>query len=477
MEAVISTDNSELLGDLLSRQRKRALELRTEKIHSRKEKLRNLKRWILKHRESIHDALYKDFQKPVEETDFTEIYVVLSEIRQALWNLSEWVKPKKVDTPLPLLGTRSVIQYEPKGTCLIMAPWNFPFNLTIGPLVSAIAAGNTAILKPSEMTPHTSALINTMITELFPPEEVSVVEGGIEASKALLALPFDHIFFTGSPKVGKIVMEAAAKNLTSVTLELGGKSPAIVDETASISDAAQKIVAGKFMNNGQTCIAPDYLLVHEKVKEKLIGSIVKETINFYDPEGNGIENSRDYGRLVNDTHFQRIKNMIEDEVAEGAKVEMGGKFDVETRFIAPTLISDVSENSALLREEIFGPVLPLISFTDLDEVLTRINSEQKPLALYFFSRKNARQKKVLNSSSSGTACINECVIQFLNPNLPFGGVNNSGLGKSHGYFGFLAFSNEKAVLRQRVGFTTAKLLAPPYTRFSKMVIGILLRYF
>ena len=461
---------------ILEKQRKKAIELRNSSGRDRKKKLKKIRNWIFEHKDDIREALYNDYQKPAAETDLSESYVVISEIRHALRNLSQWMKKEKVDTPLAMLGTRSHIQYEPKGTCLIIAPWNFPFNLMMGPLVSAIAAGNTAILKPSEMTPHTSDLMEGMISELFEEDEVAVVQGGIEVSQALLALKFDHIFFTGSPKVGKIIMEAAAKNLTSVTLELGGKSPAIVDETAAINDTAEKLVAGKYVNNGQTCIAPDYVMAHESIYTKLIEKIKEKTAKSYDPDGKGIEQNSDYGRLVNERHFKVINGMIEDAVSKGAKVEMGGKTTEASNFVEPTLLSEVPENSTVLQEEIFGPVLPIIPYTNLDEVIDRINAGEKPLALYVYSRKKSHQDRILKSCSSGTACVNESVVHFLNHYLPFGGVNNSGIGKSHGYYGFLAFSNAKGVLKQRVGFTTAKLIGAPYDRFTKFVIDTLLKY-
>jgi len=468
--------SSENFSDLLEKQKRKALELRSLPISSRKEKLRKIREWVLTHRKEIQEALYNDYRKPAEETDLSESYVVISEIRHALRNLSQWVKKEKVDTPLAMLGTRSYVQYEPKGTCLIIAPWNYPFNLVIAPLVSAIAAGNTAVLKPSEMTTHTSALISSMIRELFDPSEVAVVQGGVEVSTELLALKFDHIFFTGSPGVGKIVMAAAAKNLTSVTLELGGKSPAIVDETASVTDTAEKLVAGKFVNNGQTCIAPDYVLVHEKIKGELIEALKTQINKNYNAEGKGVDQTPDYGRLVNGRHYSKINDLLEDAVTKGATIETGGKVSKGDNFVEPTILSNVPKDATVLNEEIFGPILPVIPYTDLDKALEAINQGEKPLALYVFSRKKSNQKKVLQASSSGTACVNECVIHFLNHNLPFGGVNNSGIGKSHGFHGFKAFSNEKSVLRQRVGFTTAKLLVAPYNGFSRFVINTLLKY-
>jgi aldehyde dehydrogenase (NAD+) len=363
----------------------------------------------------------------------------------------------RVSTPLALSGTSSRYQYEPKGTCLIISPWNFPVNLTFGPLVSAIAAGNTAILKPSEITPHTSTIMAKIVKELFPEDEVCMVEGGIEVSRELLKLPFNHIFFTGSPGVGKVVMKAAAENLSTVTLELGGKSPVIVDETANLKSAAKKIAWGKFLNSGQICISPDYLLVKESVKDALIEAIMNQVQNFY--SANPSE-SNSYSRIVNKSHYLRLVGHLEDAKSKGATLAIGGDYEAESCYIAPTLLNNLPDTATLMQEEIFGPLLPVISYKSTDEAISYINAREKPLALYIYSRDSHTTEHILKQTRAGSTCINTNLLQYSNLHLPFGGVNNSGMGKSHGYYGFREFSNQRSVLEQH--FPTAmELLFPP----------------
>jgi aldehyde dehydrogenase (NAD+) len=458
-------------------QKRKSVELRLQPIKERKKLLKEFAQFILANRERIGEAVHKDFKKPLLEIDLSEIYPVVSEIRHAVANLDEWASPQKVDAPITYLGTRSKITYEPKGVCLIIAPWNYPFSLCFGPLISCLAAGNTAIIKPSEMTPHTSALIATLASEFFKEDVVKVIEGGQEVSSELLSLPFDHIFFTGSPAVGKIVMKAAAENLTSVTLELGGKSPTIIDSTAVLSDAAKRIAFGKFLNNGQTCIAPDYILVHEKVKDKFIELLKKEVIKLFGENGKIDENSTSYARIVNQRHFKRLSQLLEEAVAHGAKMELSGEVNPQSNFIHPMILSNVSQDSRVMEEEIFGPLLPVISYSSDDEVIDLINSKPKPLALYIFSRSGSFKDKILSATSAGSVCINECVIQFTHPNLPFGGVNNSGIGKSHGYYGFLEFSNQKSVLIQMSRFSSIESLYPPFKPKLKFLVNMMLKYF
>jgi aldehyde dehydrogenase (NAD+) len=458
-------------------QKRKSVELRLQPVKERKKLLKEFEKFILANRERIGEAVHKDFKKPLLEIDLSEIYPVVSEIRHAVSNLDKWASPQKVDAPITYLGTRSKIVYEPKGVCLIIAPWNYPFSLCFGPLISCLAAGNTAIIKPSEITPHTSALIATLASEFFKEGVVKVIEGGQEVSSELLSLPFDHVFFTGSPAVGKIVMKAAAENLTSVTLELGGKSPTIIDSTALLSDAAKRIAFGKFLNNGQTCIAPDYILVHEKVKDKFIELLKKEVTKLFGENGKIDESSTSYARIVNQRHFKRLTQLLEEAVAHGAKMELGGEVNAQSNFIHPMILSNVSQDSRMMEEEIFGPLLPIISYLSDDEVINLINSKPKPLALYIFSRSNSFRDKILTSTSAGSVCINECVIQFTHPNLPFGGVNNSGIGKSHGYYGFLEFSNQKSVLKQMSRFSSIESLYPPFKPKLKFLVNMMLKYF
>lgn len=453
-------------------QKANAQNVKNTDASERIQKLKKLKAIIMHYRAQIHEAVYKDFKKSSPEADLGEIFGVLASITHIVGHLRKWMKPKRVPTPLNMIGTRSWVQYEAKGVALIISPWNYPFQLAIDPLLYAIAAGNTAIIKPSEITPHTSAIIKKMLGEVFQENEVAVFEGDAAVAQSLLRQPFDHIFFTGSPALGKIVMEAAAKNLTSVTLELGGKSPTIVDETSHIKDAAQKIVWGKYMNCGQTCIAPDYVLVQESVKDQLIQEMKDNIQKLYGQEGQSdVEQSPDYTRVVNQRHFNRVRKLLDDAVEKGAKVVEGGKMNPDDNYIAPTMLVDVNDDMELMHEEIFGPLLPIKSFRDLKEATDYINTKPKPLALYFFSRDKKKQHFVIQNTSAGGSAINETLAHISNPDLPFGGVNNSGIGKTHGYYGFLAFSNERAVLKQRIGWTTLKMLYPPYTEKKKKTIN------
>ena len=450
---------------------------RSSTLVERKERLTKVLNWINAHQEAIHEALWLDFNKPAPEVDLNEIFPVTSEIKHCLKNLSNWMRPQPQPTPLPMFGTSAFVVAEPKGRALLISPWNFPFNLAIGPLVSALAAGCTAILKPSEYAPHTAQLVFDLVSDLFAPHEVAVCLGEKEVASEFLALPFDHIFFTGSPAIGKIVMRAAAQHLSSVTLELGGKSPVILDASADLKDAAEKLIWGKFVNCGQTCIAPDYILVPEDKKKIFIGHAREVLTRYYDPEGMGISQSPDYARLINTKHFERISQLLEDALQKGAQVEAGGELDEDSRYLAPTLISGITEDMLVFQEEIFGPILPILSYNHLNDALALIHSQPKPLALYFFGKDDSRAKRVMRETSSGNLVINDCVLHFLHSELPFGGVNNSGIGKAHGKYGFLAFSNEKGVLKQRIGFNNVSLLRPPYGIRVKKLIATMMKWF
>ncbi|MCS7018213.1 MAG: aldehyde dehydrogenase family protein [Cytophagales bacterium] len=448
--------------EVFAAQQKAAIRLRNSTAAERIAKLKKLMDAIKQHEHAFIEAIYADFRKPRAEVIATELLPTLMDARHAIAHLPKWMQPKKVSTPASLFGAKSYVQYEPKGVSLIIAPWNYPIYLVFGPLIYALAAGCTAIVKPSELTPHTAAVISRVIAQTFAPEEVACFEGGAEVSAALLELPFHHIFFTGSPAIGKIVMQAAAKHLSSVTLELGGKSPAFVDESADLKDAAEKLVWGKFVNNGQTCVAPDYLLVHCKQQEGLVGQIKNTIDQYYNPDNQGIEHSSSYARIVNEKHFWRIHHLLTDALDKGAQIAIGGKTIAEERFIAPTVLTHVTSHMKIMQEEIFGPVLPIVSYNTLEEAIDFVNSMDKPLALYIFSKDDKKINQILKTTSAGGTCINDCIVHLANPCLPFGGINNSGLGKTHGFYGFEAFSNPRAVLRQRVGFTTVKTLYPPY---------------
>lgn len=448
--------------------------LKNASAASRIEKLRSIETYMLAHKQSLFDALYADFRKPSSEVIIAELLGVKKEINYMIKHLKSWMKPQKVGTPLMLIGTQGQIQLEPKGMCLIIAPWNYPFNLAINPLVHAIAAGNAIMLKPSEMSEHTSAFINKMITALFDPSEVAVFEGDASVASYLLEQKFDHIFFTGSPMIGKKVMEAASKHLCSVTLELGGKSPAIVDESADISSSAQKIAWGKFLNNGQTCIAPDFLYVHEKVNFQFLQALEQSIASFYGT-GSEIAKSKDYARIVNKRHFNRIKHLFDEAVLQGAKVLIGGDFDESTCFMSPTILTNCNVDMQIMQEEIFGPILPVITFKNEVEITGYLSREEKPLALYIFSQNQIFSDFIVQNTSSGSCLINDCLIQFGHDELPFGGVNNSGIGKSGGKFGFLEFSHAKSVLVQKTNFV--RYFYPPYTAKRKWLIEQVLKWF
>lgn len=428
---------------------------------------------IWRYRDDFKEALHKDFKRHPSEVDLADLYPVISEIKHAKRDLRRWMSPQKVPTPISLMGSKSWIHYEPKGVVLIISPWNFPVNLTLGPLVSAIAAGNCVMLKPSEHTPHTSATMKKLVQEIFDEKEVAIFEGGIEASQKLLELPFNHIFFTGAPSIGKIVMAAAAKHLTSVTLELGGKSPTIIDKTADMKAAAKRIAWGKFFNNGQICIAPDYVFVHESRKEEFIDLMKQNVKTFY---GENAQESEDYSRIVNNRHFNRIKGYLENSLEKGAKIEMGGKMDGSEDYIEPTMVSNVDKDSDLMQMEIFGPVLPINTFTDLQEPIDYVNKGEKPLALYIFSKNEKNINRVINNTRAGGTCINNNAIHYNNNELPFGGSNNSGIGKGHGWFGFEGFSNARAVYKQILP-GSIEFLMPPYNNLKQKMMDLTLKWF
>lgn len=459
---------------VFNRQKANQFKIGNTTYKERLKKLDALKRALeVDYKQQIREALYADFKKPFLETDLTEIYPVLTEIKFAKSKLKSWMKDQKVDTPLALLGASSYIVYEPKGVCLIISPWNFPINLTFGPLVSAIAAGNTVMIKPSEMTPNASKVMAEIVSALYKEDEVALFEGEVEVSENLLKLPFNHIFFTGSPQVGKIVMKAASKYLTSVTLELGGKSPTIIDDSANLEKAVEKIIFGKFTNAGQTCIAPDYVLLQANLKEKFTTLFKLKIKEFYTDQ---VELSNSYSRIVNKKHFERLTSYMDEAKQNGSTIVSGGASNVNDHFIEPTLVFDAPEHSKLMQDEIFGPILPVKTFTSLQESVDYINSKEKPLALYIYSKSDKNIDFIMNHTRAGSGCINHNLLQFLNHNLPFGGSNNSGLGKSHGFFGFEAFSNRRSMMKQHTMGAT-DLLMPPYTNFKQKLIDLTLKWF
>ncbi|HVE72554.1 MAG TPA: aldehyde dehydrogenase family protein [Thermoanaerobaculia bacterium] len=430
-------------------------------------KLRRLEQAMHDRRDEIRAAMWKDYRKPAAEVDLSEIYPIVSEARHAIRHLRRWMRPHRVNTRLALAGSRSKIVYEPKGVVLVIAPWNFPFNLTLAPLMSAIAAGNCAILKPSEMTPASAACMKRIIGDLFDENEVAIVEGDASVAEALLRKKWDHIFFTGSPAVGRVVMKAAAEHLTSVTLELGGKSPIIVDRTANLDDAARKLAWGKFYNSGQVCIAPDYLLVDESVRDVFLPKLRSAIAAL------GGESSR--GIIVNERHAARVQRLISEAVSSGAKVELGGT--CRGREIEPTVLSNLDPNASVMQEEIFGPVLPVLTYRSLDEAYEVIGKREKPLVLYIFSRSRRVVREILAHTRAGGTVVNHTMIHFYALDLPFGGVGHSGLGRSHGFSGFEAFSNPRGVLEQKLPFSAIELLFPPYGgKLKKWLIDLTVRW-
>ena len=436
---------------------------RTKDVSFRKKALKRLYQEIVAREDDICDAIFADFKKPRFETLAAETQFVLADIKHTLKKMAYWARPKKVSSSLMNWPSSDYIYKEPYGTVLIIAPWNYPFQLAIAPLIGALAAGNTAVIKPSEVTPHTAAIISEIAKAVFDPEYVTVVEGSVETSQQLLAEKWDYIFFTGSTHVGQIVYESAAKHLTPVTLELGGKNPTIVDESASIATAAKRIAWGKFLNAGQTCIATDYLLVHRSVKDKLVDELKKSITSFY---GKTIENSSDYARTVSKKHYSGLKEML-----EGEEILFGGNTNDHDNYLSPTLVNEPKLGSKLMKGEIFGPILPIISYGNEDDIDKHITSFGKPLAVYVFSNRKSFQKKIINNYSFGGGAINDTVIQITNKRLPFGGVGNSGIGAYHGKTSFDIFSHHKAIIK-KANWVDVPLRYAPYTmplKFAKKV--------
>ncbi len=465
--------NTASIDALFQAQLTNSMTIGNRPLADRKRDLRNLKASVLKYRSEIADALLSDLNKPAVETDMSEVLPIKGEIDHALKNLDEWAAKRHVSTPLTLVGTRAWVKPEPKGVVLIISPWNFPFNLTFGPLASALAAGNCVVLKPSEATPASAALMEKIISETFPPERVCVVNGGPEVSSHLVSLPFHHIFFTGGAEIGKKVLRAAAEHLTPVTLELGGKSPAVVDRSANIDDAVSRILWARFFNSGQVCISPDYVLIDESVAEVFIRAAKEKITHFYgDPMANEA-----LSILVNERHFAKITGMIDDAIAKGAKLEAGGRRDAARNFVEPTLLSGVDFSMEVMKDEIFGPILPIITWKTTDDALRIVNGIERPLAYYVFSKNPGSTRRFLTESRAGTTAINETFIQFIHPELPFGGVNFSGMGKAHGKYGFDTFSNERSYVKQVFRWNAPVLTHPPYTSFTRKLADVLVRWF
>ena len=428
--------------------------------------LKKFRAVVIARRAEIAQAIYADFKKPLAEAEVTEIHPTIEELNFAIDNLSDWMAPRSVPSTLLLAGTQSEIRQEAKGVVLILAPWNYPFFLLAPPLAAAIAAGNCVILKPSEKTPASSKLMAELIRSTFDEAEVALFEGAADVAEALLDLPFDHIFFTGSTSIGRKVMAAAAKHLASVTLELGGKSPAFVDASADLGAAAERLTWGRFTNAGQTCVAPDYIWVHESVERPLIDAIKGKIETFYGKTEADRQKSPDFARLVDDAAFRRLKDLTDRSLASGAKLEIGGTFDAAERYLAPTVLSGVSVDSPIMAAEIFGPVLPILKYSALSETYRFIERQGKPLALYIFARARKVVDDIFANTSAGGTVVNNVFLHLANPNLPFGGVGPSGLGSYHGLAGFRAFSHERSVMKQGRP-ALSWFLTPPYDQQAK----------
>ena len=443
----------------------------------RRAKLARLREAIVAHREATYEAMWADFRKHRVEVELTEIQPTLAELDDARAHVARWMRPRRAGTPWLLAGTRSEVRYEARGVTLVMAPWNYPFGLLLAPLVAAVAAGNTAILRPSEKVPRTAAVLASIVRQAFPEEEAAcLTEPGVELADTLLTFPFDHIFFTGSTRMGRRVMAAAAEHLATVTLELGGKSPLVVDESADLRHTARRTAWGKFINAGQTCVAPDYVLVHESRAGELVAELARAIGEFYGDTEEARQASPDFARAIDDAAFRRLAALLEESVAAGARLAVGGRTDARERYVAPTVLTDVGWDSPAMREEIFGPILPVVTYRTLDEVVARVNALGKPLALYVFSRREETVARVLRETSSGGSAVNDVVIHLANPNIPFGGVGESGQGSYHGWYGFRTFSHERSVLRQgRASLTSA--FHPPYGARTHRLLGFMRRLF
>lgn len=441
------------LNSIVARQRKYFDSGSTRDISFRRQRLLELKAAVAAREEEILAALKVDLRKSAYEGYASEVGIVLNEIRFTLKHLRSWTRPRKVRTPLICFPSASAVYSEPYGVVLIISPWNYPFQLTLAPLVATMAAGNCCVLKPSEFAPHTAAIIFEMIADTFAEEYITAVEGDAEVSQALLDQRFDYIFFTGSTAVGRKVMTAAARHLTPVTLELGGKSPCIVDRDVEPGTTARRIVAGKHLNAGQTCIAPDYLLVDSRIKPVLVEHIKQQIVEFF---GQNPQKSRDYPRIINRRHFDRLKALLKD-----SHIICGGNSDAQDLYISPTLVDNVSWEDPVMQTEIFGPILPIIAYESLSDVITRINSRPSPLALYLFSNNDQVQKRIINEVSFGGGCINDTLLQYVSPYLPFGGVGDSGIGSYHGQAGIDTFSHKKSVLKRKLRFDFP-IRYPPY---------------
>jgi aldehyde dehydrogenase (NAD+) len=436
--------------------------------------LESLEAAVRGHRRELWAALARDLHRAPEESEFGDLIPTLHELRFARRNLRRWMRPQHVPTPRKLFGASSEVRHEPKGVVLVLAPWNYPVYLSLAPLAGALAAGNRAIVRPSEKAPHSAAVLAAIVREAFAPEDVALVRGEVETAQRLLELPFDHIFFTGSANVGKQVLRAAAERLTSVTLELGGKSPALVAPDADLEVAAARIAWGKFLNAGQTCVAPDYVLVHELQAQALVSGLVAAVEKMYGASEDARARSAGFARLVDEAAFDRLERLLDATLAGGARMVLGGRRNRAERYIAPTILTGLDFDAPLMSEEIFGPLLPVLTYRSLDEAIAKINRGAKPLALYVFGSAATADAVIRRTSAGGTA-VNDTIVQLANENLPFGGAGESGMGNYHGVYGFRTFSHERAIFHQAKR-SALGLLYPPFGPVARVLLKLLDRY-
>ncbi len=455
----------EEINEMLEKQRSFFAAGKTRDISYRIGILKKMRNLILQHEQQIKEAMWKDFHKPEFEVLATETRFVIKELNLYIKKIRSWSRPKGVATPLVHFLATSKITYQPFGQVLVLAPWNYPFQLSVLPVLGALAAGNCVVLKGSQQVPHTAAVIKTILDQ-FPPELVMMIEGNHNVSEQLLDYKFDYIFFTGSCKIGKYVMEKAAMNLTPFSLELGGKNPCVVTADARLDFAARRIVWGKFMNAGQTCICPDYLIVERKIKDLFLDMLVKEIRNSY---GEDPEKSENFARIISSNNVSRLEKLM-----TGGAIVTGGKCDPAGRYIEPTIIKDIRPEDPLMQEEVFGPVMPVIDFEDFNEVYGIIEKYPKPLAVYIFTADRKKESAFLSKTQSGTAAVNDTVIQIASPNLPYGGVGCSGMGKYHGKNSFELFSNVRAVINKS-NLIDFSLRYPPYTKTKANLLKLLMR--
>lgn len=463
----------EELKSIFDRQKRRSVALRASTCEQRLERINRLSSAVRASEDQLLMALHEDLKKPAAEVELTELLPVYQEARFIRHHLHRWMRPQRVSSTLATFGTRAWVQYQPRGAGLILSTWNYPINLTLIPILDAFAAGCPVVVKPSELAPSTSACLRQIINTNFNPEDAVIVEGDAAIAQNLLTLPFDHFFFTGGQRVGQKIQEAAASHLATVTLELGGKSPAIIDHTADLHSAAKTIIWAKFTNAGQTCLAPDHLYVHHEIKRAFNEALIEEICRVWGTSPQRRKSNPDYCRIVSSGHWHRLMNLMKEALDAGATLDFGGQGDRQTKYLEPTLLSQVPSTTALMREEIFGPILPVLAFSDLDQLIVDLNAAPSPLTLYVFSRDRRFRERLIHSTASGSVVLNHTLLQFPHERLPFGGVGPSGQGSYHGFHGFREFSHARAIVQNHA--SVAHLLFPPYTPGRQRVIRLLTR--